>query len=131
MRWASWRSSALVVLLLLSGILIGQIAPPLWRSSLVALAQPSYAKLTYACDRAMREHMLAKFKVAEAPTQETVDLLESAELALLDCQDYDLLRKRLLMWGLTENELSLMMLNAVETDARTLQQVVEAHEIRF
>ncbi|HEV2515164.1 MAG TPA: TIGR03982 family His-Xaa-Ser system protein [Devosia sp.] len=132
MRWAlSLNRGLLAAALIGIGVVVGQLVPPLWKTAVVAVAQLGYAKVTYACDRAMREHMLAKFKLAELPSEDAVDALKSAELGLLDCQDYDILRKQLLMWGLTENELSLMMLNAIETDAKTLQQVVEAHEIRF
>lgn len=132
MRWAlSLNRGLLAAALIGIGVVVGQLVPPLWKTTVVAIAQPGYAKVTYACDRAMREHMLAKFKLAELPNEDAVDALKSAELGLLDCQDYDILRKQLLMWGLTENELSLMMLNAIETDAKTLQQLVEAHEIRF
>lgn len=132
MQWASWRNRAPLILSgLAMGILVGQLTPPVWRTVLIAVKQPRYAELTYHCDRAMREHMLAKFQIGETPSESTVASLRSAELALLDCQDYDILRKELLMWGLTENELSLMTLHAIETDAATLQQVVQAHEIRF
>lgn len=132
MRWAlSLNKGLLAAALIGIGVVVGQLVPPVWRTAVVAVAQPGYAKVTYACDRAMREHMLAKFKLAELPSEKAVDALKSAELGLLDCQDYDILRKQLLMWGLNENDLSLMMLNAIETDAKTLQQVVEAHEIRF
>jgi hypothetical protein len=44
----------------------------------------------------------------ETPSDGNVDLVEMAQLGLLDCQDYDLMRKRLIQFGLGENELSLM-----------------------
>ena len=58
-------------------------------------------------------------------------MLEAAEVALIDCQDYDLMRKRLLQWGLRENELALMGLQAIEEKSSSLQRVIEIHEIRY
>ena len=79
---------------------------------------------------ALRSHHLAKAEAVAAPSGQSVDAIRRSELALIDCQDYDLLQKRLLVWGLRESDLGLMRLKAIEADAEGLRQVVEAHEIR-
>jgi len=115
---------------LILGILLGVLGLPLWRGMLVSVNQEEYGKLTYLCDSAMRSHYLAKARTAATPSLETVQALERTELALIDCQDYDILQKKLELWGLRENELGLMRLKAIEADAEGLKDVIDAHEIR-
>ena len=79
----------------------------------------------------MREHLIAKQRLARAPSPGHVSMLEAAEIALIDCQDYDLMRKRLTQWGLRENELALMGLQAIEEKSSSLHRVIEIHEIRY
>lgn len=131
MRSALLRSSKLVVPAFLVGVLLSALGAPLWRELIMLVMQDRYGELVFKCDMAMREHMLAKQRLVETPSDGNVDLLEMAQLGLLDCQDYDLMRKRLIQFGLGENELSLMGLKAIEERAVTLQQVVEIHEIRY
>ena len=52
-------------------------------------------------------------------------------IALLACQDYDRFQKRLLRFGLTETDLSLMRLNAVEERGEDLTEAVRTHELRY
>lgn len=125
---SSWLRYALV---LASGVVIGQIVPPLWTWGVILVAEPSYQEATYRCDRSMRAHLLAKQKLEAAPSAESVRDLEASEIALIDCQDYDLMRKRLMLVGLDETALSYMALKAIEAKATDLQDVIEIHEIRY
>jgi hypothetical protein len=125
-----YRALALIAVFL-AGLVAGQLSPPVWKSLLVALAQQRYQEVTYRCDRAMRGHMIAKQRLFRTPGKATVAELEAAEIGLLDCQDYDILRKRLLSWGLSEYDLSFMALKAIEAGEKDLQKVVETHEIRY
>ena len=52
-------------------------------------------------------------------------------IGLIDCQDYDLLRKRLQLIGLDETALGYMALKAIEAKTTDLQNVIEIHEIRY
>jgi hypothetical protein len=113
------------------GVLTGIAAAPLWRSALRLAAQDRFGQLTYLCDHAMREHLIAKQELALRPGAQNVSSLKAAEVALVDCQDYDFLRKRLIGWGLTDNDLSLMGLKAIEAQGVNLQKVIEIHEIRY
>jgi len=122
---------AIAAAVFVAGAAAGQLAPPLWKTALVAASEIRYQEATYRCDRAMRDHLIAKQQVYRAPGKDTVADLNAAEVALLDCQDYDILRKRLIQWGLDENDLSLMALRAIEAKDRNLQQVIEIHEVRY
>lgn len=113
------------------GALIGNLFQPVWSWLLIYYFQESYQEATYKCDRSMRDHLIAKQAVANYPSENSVDLLKAAELALIDCQDYDILRKRLLISGLDEIDLGFMALKAIEAKATELQEVIEIHEIRY
>lgn len=130
MRLGFPKAATVLAGVFILGIVIGVLGLPLWRAGLVKLNQEKYGQLTYLCDSAMRSHYLAKARTAATPSSETVEALERTELALIDCQDYDLLQKRLQLWGLRENELGLMRLKAIEADAEGLKDVIDAHEIR-
>jgi hypothetical protein len=114
-----------------AGLLIGFGASPLWRAGIRTAMQDRFAHLTYLCDAAMREQLIAKQELALRPSSSNVETLRAAEIALIDCQDYDMLRKHLISWGLTENDLSLMGLKAIEARVDTLQKVIKIHEIRY
>lgn len=132
MRSTSSRNKLIAfALVFVAGVLAGQIVPVVWKGAVIYIAQPSYQEATYRCDRSMRDHLLAKQNVDAAPSEQTVRALEASEIALIDCQDYDLLRKRLIFLGLDENALGLMALKAIEAKAKDLQDVIEIHEIRY
>lgn len=132
MRSISLRSKrSEFALIFVAGVFSGQILPPLWKWAVISFAQSSYQEATYRCDRSMRAHLLQKQKVEAEPSEETVRDLEASEIGLIDCQDYDLLRKRLILLGLDETALGYMALKAIEAKATDLQQVIEIHEIRY
>jgi len=103
----------------------------MWKLAIEKLNQAEFSELTFKCDNAMRNHLLAKQRLAAIPTKANVMDLKSAEIGLIDCQDYDMMRKSLIRWGLTENELSEMALVAIEEKGEDLREVVRIHEIRY
>lgn len=113
------------------GAVVATVAAPLWRVGLTAAFQDEYATLTYRCDYAMRDHLIAKQRLDQVPSTENVEALRSMEIGLISCQDYDLMRKRLMQWGLSENDLSEMSLVAIEEPGGNLADVVQIHEIRY
>ena len=90
-----------------------------------------YKVAMYNCDHSMREHFIAKKIVEADATDVAVKNLQSAELGLLTCHDYDKQRKRLMSWGLTANDLSRIGLEALEEKDYELAKFVEIHEIRY
>jgi hypothetical protein len=113
------------------GIGLGVAGIPAWREIVIALHQEGYGELVEKCDGAMRDHFQAKMHAADNPSRESGLSLQSAEVGLIVCQDYDLYQKRLGQWGLTENELSRMRLTAIEERASDLDEVIATHEIRY
>lgn len=131
MRSGLLRASGLVLAGVIIGALGAWLGAPVWREIVMRTTQSAYAELTFKCDNAMREHLIAKQAAVAAPERATIDELKRAELGLLDCQDYDIYQKRLIQYGLSENELRLMRLQAIEARATTLLEVVKTHEIRY
>ena len=129
-RSASLRSLGLVLVGVVLGILATPLAEPAWKETVMAVGAKRYQELVYLCDSAMREHYIARARAAEDPTDASISELSAAEIALIDCQDYDLFQKRLMQWGLSENELSVLRLQAIESGGGSLEEVVRFHEIR-
>ncbi len=90
-----------------------------------------YVELVFQCDNVMRDHFIAKNQVFTAPSPESFGRLRAAEVGLLTCHDYDVLRKRLIALGLSENRLAQMGLEAIEERAKDVRTFVETHEIRY
>ena len=65
-----------------------------------------YKELMFKCDDAMRDHLIAKSEVVASPSPDAMRRLQAAEVGLTTCHDYDFLRKKLLGYGLSENDLS-------------------------
>ena len=116
---------------LLLGIFVGSIWNLPYKFLLRSLFSNEYGRLVYICDSAMREHYISKSALLEIPSQDNIENLEIAEVALLDCQTYDVLRKKLLSYGLSEADLSLISLQFIERNSSDLLDVVEVHEISY
>lgn len=113
------------------GLLLAFAGEPMWKLGVMRLNQGEFGELTFGCDNAMRGHLLARQRLVGNPSETNVVALKSAEIGLIDCQDYDLMRKRLIRWGLTDNELSEMSLLAIEAKGQDLRDVIRIHEIRY
>lgn len=97
----------------------------------IATYGDKYKEMMFQCDYVMREHFIAKQLVLAAPTEETIRNLEAAEIGLTTCHDYDKLRKKMIGWGVKENELASLGLEAIEKRATDVRTFVEIHEIRY
>lgn len=93
--------------------------------------QNDFGQHVYQCDNAMREHFIAKSRVGQLPSAEAVQALNSAEVGLIDCHEYDKFRKKLLSLGLNDSDLASMGLVAIERKKADLQTLVREHEIRY
>lgn len=91
----------------------------------------TYKEMMFQCDHVMREHFIAKQLVMENTNQDTIRNLESAEVGLSTCHEYDKMRKRLIKWGMSENDLASLGLEGIEENARDIRKLVEIHEIRY
>jgi len=90
-----------------------------------------YQSLMFQCDQVMKDHFIAKQLVLTEPSEIAVKNLESSEIGLLSCHEYDKLRKQLLSYGVSEAQLSLLGLEALEKRAKDVRRFVEIHEIRY
>ncbi len=119
------NSLAIVLVVLYGAMEYGGpvVAAGLWRED--------YKSLMFKCDQVMRDHYIAKRAVVLEPNEKTIKNLDAAEIGLLDCHDYDKLRKKMLSWGVSETQLSAIGLEAMESKAYELRHFVEIHEIRY
>lgn len=79
----------------------------------------------------MREHFIAKSRVGHLPSTAAVQALNSTEVGLIDCHEYDKFRKKLISFGLADSDLASMGLVAIESKKSDLQTLVREHEIRY
>lgn len=117
--------------ILLLGFILGSSWSVPYKSLIRVLYAEEYGRLVYLCDSAMREHYVAKNALLENASESTLEDVSIAEIALLDCQTYDILRKKLISYGLNENDLSLISLQFIEKYSSDLIDVVEIHEINY
>lgn len=117
------------MLVFIAGMLVAFSFPVIWKKTLIEIYRTQYVELVLLCDGSMREHRIAKQRALNRPDPTTLAVYAASEIALLDCQDYDLFRKKLILYGLDENELSLMSLQAIEARSTDLFDVVNIHEI--
>jgi hypothetical protein len=90
-----------------------------------------YKTLMYECDHAMREHFIAKKTVEAKPAKVSIANLEASEVGLLACHQYDLLRKRMQRFNVSDAGLETLGLQALEEKEFELRAFVKTHEIRY
>jgi len=90
-----------------------------------------YKELVFRCDDVMRAHLIAKNRVIVSPNAQNIQALHAAEVGLIDCQEYDILRKRLLSLGLTNNDLARLGLQAIQERDADVRAFVKVHEIKY
>jgi hypothetical protein len=90
-----------------------------------------YQSLMFQCDHVMREHFIAKQQVLAEPSEIAIKNLDASEVSLLTCHDYDLLRKKMLSFGVSEHKISMVGLEVMEKKVNDVRHFVETHEIRY
>ena len=96
-----------------------------------ALYRDQYKEIVFQCDNVMRDHFIAKQGLLAAPSPEAFNQVHAAEVGLLTCHEYDVLRKKLIAFGLSDNRLAQMGLEAIEERAKDVRTFVQTHEIRY
>jgi hypothetical protein len=130
--WFLMKKKALVAINLLAVISCIGIGFQVIMMPLIAKTafKDDYQTLMFKCDNVMRDHLIAKNRVVYERSERSIKMLESAELGLMSCHDYDKLRKKMKMWGVTDNELSYIGLEAIEKNSDDLMQYVKIHEFK-
>ena len=95
------------------------------------LFKKDYQALMFKCDNVMRDHLIAKNRVMFEVSDRSLLQLKAAEIGLISCHDYDRLRKKMKLWGVSNNELSFMGLEAIEKNAKDIMKYVEIHEVKY
>lgn len=90
-----------------------------------------YKTLMFQCDNVMQNHLIAKNRVNVDKSDDSVKQLHAAEVGLLSCNDYDAMRKKLISWSLSENDLSKIGIEALEEKATDVRTFVKTHEIKY
>ena len=86
-----------------------------------------YKLLALNCDLAMHEEAALRGLIGNDPQSERLRL--SADVGMMVCHDYDILRKQLLIQGLSEDQLAMLGLEVLEVEQITVQQMVDAHRM--
>lgn len=122
-----WGLHALIAASLASIVFMEYIWPKvmLWQHA------QEYKLLTLQCDQAMHSEVVLRTpqQSLEVTEQQARLLNASADVELTVCHDYDKLRKRLLTAGLTEDDLALLGLEALEVERITVKRMVEPHRM--
>ena len=122
---------SLVLGVFILGYYFGNSSDHIYRTALMQYHQDDYGTLMYKCDAVMKEHFIAKSKIAQSRTEDEINNLLSNEISMIDCHHYDVLRKELSSKGLTDDDLSLMGLKVMEAKSIDLENLVRIHEIRY
>ena len=93
-----------------------------------------YRRLVVECDQAMHDEVVLRGTNESSESTdislETAKLMRaSGEVGLLVCHDYDKLRKRLLIAGVSEERLALLGLEGLEIEKIPVSRMVEPHRM--
>jgi hypothetical protein len=92
-----------------------------------AYFRDDYMRLAGDCDQAMHDEAALRPGTAGATRDPALSL--SADVALAVCHDYDMLRKRLLAAGVSEETLALRGVEAIENERIPLTRMVAPHRM--
>lgn len=103
----------------------------IWPPVAKMVFKDNYQELMFQCDNVMREHLIAKTRVMAEKSEQSLLQLGAAEMGLVTCHDYDVLRKKMRKAGISDHELSLMGLEVIEAKAKNVYEFVDIHEIKY
>lgn len=89
--------------------------------------QDDYKKLSLECDLAMHDEVAIRNLPRDDAESES--LKTSSEVQLAICHQYDKLRKQLLIWGVQEERLALLGLEALESERIPVSLMVDPHRM--
>ena len=90
-----------------------------------------YQELMFKCDNSMRDHFIAKQFFNNKSNEINYKKLKATEVGLLDCHEYDIMRKSFLELGISEEKLSLIGLEALEQKGNDIKSFIDIHEIEY
>ena len=97
----------------------------------VPIYSNEYKYLMFQCDNVMRDHLIAKNRVFYDKSENSINLLKLSEVGLISCHKYDVLRKKMKSWGITDYQLSSIGLEAIEENSKDIIKYVDTHEFKY
>ena len=103
----------------------------IWPSAMWRMHADEYRRLVVDCDQAMHDEVVLRDTTqTTSASTETARLLKiSGAVSLTVCHDYDKLRKKLLIAGVSEHRLALLGLEGLEVERITVSRMVEPHRM--
>lgn len=89
--------------------------------------QDEYRHLVVQCDQAMHDEVALRKGTSIAAKEPLLSTSGDVDLAI--CHEYDKLRKRLLVYGVTEEKLALHGLEALEIEQIPVSRMVDPHRM--
>ena len=118
-RW----SQVIIAGCLLTVILIEYVGP--WLA--YSIYQEEFKRLAFECDLAMHDEVAIRNLTGDGPAIEALKTSSNIQLAI--CHQYDKLRKRLLIYGVSEEHLALLGLEVLEAERIPVELMVDPHRM--
>ena len=87
-----------------------------------------YRKLTFECDQAMHDEVALRAGSVGGSKHPSMEL--SGAVGLTICHQYDKLRKKLLIAGISEDRLALIGLEALENEQIPVSRMADPHRMQ-
>ena len=116
-------SKVFIAISLITIILIKYVQPFV----VTQLYAGEYKRLALECDNAMHDEVALRSLPNTSGKQAL--LIKSADVGLMVCHEYDKLRKKMLITGVTDEQLALLGLEALEVELIPVSRMVEPHRM--
>lgn len=102
-----------------------------WPWAVERMHADEYKRLVVECDQAMHDEVVLRDPAAthDVLPAQAESLRHSGDVGLLVCHEYDKLRKRLLIAGVSEHRLALLGLEGLEVEKIPVSRMVEPHRM--
>ena len=89
--------------------------------------EDEFSKLALACDQAMHDEAVLRNSPAGVSIDQNLEISGMVELAV--CHQYDVLRKQMLISGVSEEQLALIGLEGLENEQIPVSRMVAPHRM--
>lgn len=118
-QWSQIAIAAYVIIIAFSEYILPLVTYQIY--------QDQFMRLSLECDQAMHNEMAIRdLSIRHAVPNK---LVTSATVELAVCHQYDKLRKKMLILGVSEERLSLLGLEALESERIPVSRMVEPHRM--
>lgn len=89
--------------------------------------EDEFSKMALACDQAMHDEVVLRDSPAGIPIDKNLEI--SGMVGLSVCHQYDLLRKQMMINGVSEEKLALIGLQGLENEQIPVSRMVSPHRM--